>query len=158
MNASGDFQVITGPGTRVVKTGMGFAVGAASTGGGSFKHPWRPFLTISGIKFDAGVVNGLTPVIATGDGSIPMSGDPAAGQTQPTLPLDASVADPATLESWACLEVTPKSNGTLDNTCLIQIVHRNSPFSTNPLIGRQPLALIIWANQKPGQVFAQIRR
>jgi hypothetical protein len=95
-------------------------------------------------------------MIATGNGSVPMSGDPSSGRAQPALPLDPSVADPATLESWACLEVTPKSNGTLDNTCLIQIVHRNSPFSTNPLIGRQPLALILWtANQKPGQIFDQ---
>jgi len=133
---------------------MGFAV-AASGGGGNFQHPFKTTFTSDGMLFAAGVVNGLMPVIKVNGTPVPIIGD--SKHAQPLLKLDSKAIDRATLQSWACIEVTPNADGSLDAKSLIEIVHRDSPFSNVATVGRQPVALILWtAALKPGRVFPQL--
>ena len=61
--------------------------------------------------------------------------------------------DATTLQSWACVEVAPRADGTLDPRVPPTVAHRNAPTSTDPAVGRHPLALILWQAGTPSRVF-----
>lgn len=122
----------------------------------AFGHPFQPFLSGTSIRFSAGYVNSeFVPIIRTKEGkNVPMTGDDK--NAAPALDLDPKIVNQTLQQSWACLEVTPNNDGSLDKKSLVQIVHRNAPTSVDPKVGRQALALITWANNVPQRVYAQI--
>ena len=141
-------RLLQGRGIQLMDTPQGTAVSAAN-GAGNFAHPFAAALSGSTMTFSKGLLNGLEPVI----GGTPVSGNPDDGTPAPALTLDPAQMDGATLQSWACVEVSPKADGTLDPAVPPVVVHRSTPTSTNPALGRHPLALILWQAGRPSRVF-----
>ena len=139
-------RLVQGTGIRLTESELGTVI-SAEDGGASFSHPFTPALSGTGIYFSKGLVNGVEPVI----NGVPISGDAVKGQ--PLLALEVAQMDAVTLSSWACVEVTPKTDGSLDPKAPPVVVHRNTPVSNDPALGRHPLALVLWQNGAPARVF-----
>ena len=105
---------------------------------GRFQHPFKPFLAAGYVTFLQGTVDTFTPKI----GGKPI-GDPNA-----RLKLEPAKVN-ANGESWAVLEVEPNDQGTLDEKSRIEIVQLAAVNFHDEKIGRQPLVLILWNEQRP---------
>lgn len=141
-----------GAGTRVTQLdGIGFAV-SASRGGARFGHPWKPLLGVLSLQFSLGLVTGnvvLVPKIKVGGSLVSMGADPA-----PRLALDPEKRNEKTGTSFAVLEVVPGADGKLTKDSRVEIVHSgDDAASTDPLLGRKPIAIILWRDRQPFRVF-----
>lgn len=134
-----------GSGVRLTANAIGTAYSARSARS-PFDHPFRPGLSGRGLVFRRGVVEGRVPTI----GGQPIA--PVDGR-QPVLALAGGAVN-ALGESWACLEVRPDAKGELPKESAIEIVHRDNPRSLDKTLGRHPLCLILWRDQRPWQVHA----
>jgi hypothetical protein len=141
-------RLLQGMGIQLTDTPMGTTI-SAEGGNGAFSHPFTAALSGSTMTFSKGLVSNIEPLI----GGTPISGDAAGGVPQPELELEAAQMDAGTLQSWACVEVTPKADGTLDPKTPPVVAHRDVPVSTDPALGRHPLALILWAGGVPSRMF-----
>ena len=133
-----------GAGTRLGSNSQGVWISNPNLGM-SFNHPFRPVLVGAGdgagLRFAKGVVDGFEPLI---------EGEP---MSTGTLKLTGEITN-KTKESWAILEVTPNGKGVLDKDSKLKIVHGLAPGGmTGGTVGRQPLALITWKNQRPVMVW-----
>lgn len=134
-------RLLQGTGIRLTETAMGTTI-SAEGGTASFAHPFTPALSGSSMTFSRGLVNGMEPVIS----GAPISEGPA-------LALEVAQMDVKTQQSWACVEVSPREDGTLDPRVPPVVAHRNAPTSTDPALGRHPLALILWQAGTPSRAF-----
>jgi len=144
-------RLIQGGGVRLAYGAEGTAI-SAEDGGASFSHPFTVSVSGNGVTVSKGLVGNIEPVI----NGAPVSGDANSGQGQPTLAISAGQMDAATLQSWVCVEVRPKGDGTLDPNAPPTITHGAMPTSTDPTVGRCPLALLLWASNGaagPSQVY-----
>jgi hypothetical protein len=129
---------------RLARTPFGYAYSAAGGSGGNYPHPFKARLGPAGITLSRGLIISQLSFEPTIN-KVPISGD--ANGKIPSLALDPSVAVNGL--SFACVEVTPNADGTLDVTSPVQIVHRAQPTSNEATTGRQPLCLVIWNGKNP---------
>lgn len=135
-------------GTLLGSTPFGFYVANANAGQ-RFDHPFRPALSAGGLRFRPGRVEGYEPTIE----GVPISG--SGGKLPPLLGLKTKVYN-GSQESWACVEVTPNVDGTVNEKSKIEVVHCKTPFLDRGLVGRFPLALIVWRGELPILVLPQV--
>jgi hypothetical protein len=143
-----------GAGALVTANDLGFGF-SGKGGGATFDHPFRPALSGKNINFKIGLVRSLNgvgpiqPTIKVGGQQVPMSGK--NGNTRTPLVLDPGMQN-ADGVSWAVLEVSPDpTSGELIQGALCQLVHGVTTTSTDPNLGRTPIAMILWRKQVPVQ-------
>lgn len=124
---------------------------------GRFAHPFKSSLQggkVGFVRVAKGLVDIFEPVIRVDGKKVPLSGD--ATHLTPVLkltPLDGEARSDGSVETWVCVEVTPDEDGAVSKESLIEVVHRDSPKSNDPDVGRHPLALILWAKKEPRKLF-----
>lgn len=123
-------------GTLLTSNAAGFGYEGAPGAGQQFGHPWKPFLSARTLQLSRGLVETFTPKI----------GEKRMDET--VLELKADVANELG-ESWAVLEVEPDAQGKLTKDSRIEIVHTKETVSLEEKIGRAPLTLILWRDQRP---------
>lgn len=139
-------RLLPGTGVQLTDTPLGTAI-SASAAAASFSHPFTPALSGNVLTFSKGLVNNVEPEI----GGTRISGDAGSGTPAPGLVLDGAEMDAKTLQSWACVEVAPRADGTLDPEVAPVVAHRSAPTSADPALGRHPLVLILWQAGAPSR-------
>lgn len=129
-----------GAGVRLTANDLGTAL-ARPRGGQSWPHPWRATLGGRLVRFRRGTVDGIEPMI----GALKMS----AGALQLTGKVNARG------ESFVCVELdlagdgkTPPDGRVTDKTP-IYMVETKAWRSFDPLLARQPIAVVLWRQGVP---------
>jgi hypothetical protein len=129
-----------GAGTRLVQyEGIGSVISAADNDR-QWSHPWKPYLGTSALRLALGLVENRVPKIGgkpMTDVDLPLTGKPNADG-----------------ESWVCVEaktvpVAATSTTEASEELQITLVHTTSPVSRAADLGRHPVALILWREERP---------
>ena len=130
-----------GRGTLLTLIQGQYLYSAAGDGRARYPHPFKPFLSPTGVSFSRGLVEVYEPKI--------YAAKKIAGQKISTgvqLRLDPAVANKDG-ESWCCIEAAPNALGQIDGDSRLEMVHTAQSLSADPEVARCPVALILWSGK-----------